>query len=89
MGKLNSKSNREQQTAADVIRGKQYIDEVAFAERYDIPVKTLRNWRLLGRGPEFIKFGFSVRYSVRSIEAWVESLPRGGAGVPSSALKSA
>jgi hypothetical protein len=45
--------------------------------------------RVLGRGPAFRKFGSSVRYDIRDIEAWIDSLPRGGAGTPSSAVKGA
>jgi len=67
----------------------EYINERQFAEQYGIAVGTLQRWRLLGQGPEYRKFGKAVKYSTRSIETWIESLPSGGAGVPSSALKSA
>lgn len=33
--------------------------------------KTLRNWRSLGKGPRFIRWGNTVRYRMRDIEAWM------------------
>lgn len=69
--------------------GKRMIDEVEFELAYGIPKRTLQKMRLFGDGPTFLKLGSSVRYRVEDIESWLESLPRGGAGVPSSAVKSA
>ena len=90
MSKSNSSHvNLEQQRATAVIAGKRFITDIEIGDRYGIARKTLQNWRVLGRGPEFRKFGDSVRYDVRSLEAWIESLPRGGAGVPASAVKTA
>jgi hypothetical protein len=63
-----------------------FISDVAIEKRYGIPAKTLRNWRLLGKGPEFRKFGRSVKYDVRLLEAWIAKQPSGGEGVHSSAL---
>jgi hypothetical protein len=71
------------------IGGKRFISDVEFEERYGVPRKSLQNMRVLGRGPAFRKFGSSVRYDIRDIEAWIDSLPRGGAGTPSSAVKGA
>jgi hypothetical protein len=66
-----------------------FVSDVELSPMLNIPTPTLRNWRLLGEGPEFLKFGKSVRYSLRAVQAWVEARPKGGGGVPSSALKSA
>jgi len=59
---------------------KRFISEIELAENYGIPRKTLQKWRLFGNGPEFRKFGASVRYDVSRIEAWIETLPKGGGG---------
>jgi predicted DNA-binding transcriptional regulator AlpA len=75
--------------ATAVPAGKRFLSDIEFEFAYGVPRKTLQNMRVLGRGPAFRKFGSSVRYDVADIEAWIESLPRGGAGVPSSAVKSA
>jgi hypothetical protein len=64
-----------------------FLSDVEIESRYGISRKTLRNWRLLGKGPTWRKFGRGVKYNVRDFEDWIESLPTGGAGVPSSALK--
>jgi len=65
---------------------KRFLTEAEVEVVYGFPKKTLQSWRLRGDRPEFRKFGRSVKYDVRLLEAWIESLPSGGAGVPSSAL---
>jgi hypothetical protein len=89
VNKSNSSQGILEQRASAVIAGKRFITDTEIEERYGIPRKTLQNWRVLGRGPEYRKFGDAVRYDVRALEAWIESLPSGGAGVPASALRSA
>jgi hypothetical protein len=66
---------------------KRFLTEVDVELRYGISRKTLRNWRIFGKGPVYRKFGTSVRYEVRALEEWIESTPRGGDGIPASFLK--
>jgi predicted DNA-binding transcriptional regulator AlpA len=40
--------------------------------------KTLANWRLMGRGPQYRKVGGTVRYAWDDVFAWLESRPTGG-----------
>lgn len=47
------------------------------ADRLQITVKTLRNWRSLGIGPIWTKVGVLVRYSVVDIETWQSAQRRG------------
>lgn len=47
-----------------------YLTERALAERWAIAAKTLRNWRVTGHGPAYIKIGGAVRYSLDAIEAY-------------------
>jgi hypothetical protein len=63
------------------------VDEFQAAALIGLPVKRLRKHRVLGLGPEFIKIGATVRYSLRSLEVYVSNLPTGGNGVPTRALK--
>lgn len=35
--------------------------------------KTLRNWRVLGQGPIFIRKSHSVRYELSEIYAWADA----------------
>lgn len=37
-----------------------------------IPVRTLRQWRYVGRGPRYLKFAATVRYRASDVEAWLE-----------------
>jgi hypothetical protein len=79
----------ESSQVARSVRGKRFLSEVEVEADYNIPQKTLQNWRGLGRGPLYRKFGKAVRYDVADLEAWIRGLPTGGAGVPSCALESA
>jgi hypothetical protein len=56
------------------------VDERHVAEQLKVKPGTLRKWRFLGRGPEFLRVGRSVRYRVEDIESWLASRPRGGEG---------
>lgn len=40
------------------------------APRCGVSPKTLANWRVLGRGPRFIKAGGRIAYDPSDIEAW-------------------
>lgn len=41
------------------------------ADRLQIPAKTLRNWRSLGQGPQYLRVGRHVRYRDDHVEAWL------------------
>ena len=56
----------------------EYLNEKEVAQIYNLSVTTLRKWRLLGRGPRFVKLGRSVRYSAADLAGWLESRPFGG-----------
>jgi hypothetical protein len=75
-------------TTIEIARGKQFWSEIEVESSFGIPRKTLQNWRVLGKGPRYRKFGSGVRYEISDLKAWVDSLPSGGAGVPSSAVRS-
>jgi hypothetical protein len=76
-----------EQQATSVLNGKRFISDLEVEARYGIPRRTLQNWRVLGRGPVYRKFGKGVRYDVNMLEEWIEALPSGGEGIPSSSLK--
>jgi hypothetical protein len=48
----------------------QFVNEHVIERVLDVPVKTLRNWRVSGRGPPFSKFGASVRYELATAIRW-------------------
>jgi hypothetical protein len=62
---------------------KRFVNDAEIEATFGISRRTLQNWRVLGRGPIYRKFGSSVRYNLADLEAWIENSPTGGAGVPS------
>jgi hypothetical protein len=48
----------------------QFVNELVIERVLGVPVKTLRNWRVSGRGPPFSKFGASVRYELAIAIRW-------------------
>ena len=47
------------------------VNENTAAKIMNVAVQTLRNWRLLRKGPPYMKFGRSVRYSQRDIKRYM------------------
>lgn len=60
-------------------------NEHQVAKMLSVSVATLRRWRLLGRGPRYIKLSAAVRYSQEDLAAWIDSRPVGGEQVVSNA----
>jgi hypothetical protein len=54
----------------DDLREPEFVDELVIERVLGVPVKTLRNWRVSGRGPPFCKFGASVRYHLATARTW-------------------
>ncbi|WP_224815175.1 AlpA family transcriptional regulator [Hasllibacter sp. MH4015] len=48
-----------------------FLTEAQVAELICQSVRTVQKWRATGRGPDFYKFGQSVRYSVDDVRAWI------------------
>jgi hypothetical protein len=65
---------------------KRFLSDVEIEASLGIPRKTLQNWRILGRGPVYRKFGNSVRYDIADLETWIQGLPTGGGGTPACAV---
>ena len=53
------------------------MTENEVSKRLNVSLASLRRWRLLRRGPAFLKLGSLVRYSAEDLEAWLASLPTG------------
>ncbi len=52
----------------------EYLTARELAERWKIHHRTLSNWRLTGRGPDFLKFGsWNIRYTLEAVEAYESS----------------
>jgi predicted DNA-binding transcriptional regulator AlpA len=65
---------------------KRFVSDAEIEAIFGISRRTLQNWRVLGRGPIYRKFGSSVRYNLTDLEAWIEKSPTGGAGVPACSV---
>ncbi|MEV6832348.1 helix-turn-helix domain-containing protein [Amycolatopsis sp. NPDC051102] len=39
-----------------------------------IPVKTLRDWRFKGYGPQWLRLGKHVRYDPETVRQWIDAL---------------
>ncbi len=45
-----------------------FFTELDLAARWQLSVKTLQKWRLVGGGPTYTKLGRAVRYPLQSVE---------------------
>jgi hypothetical protein len=52
------------------------LDEDAAADFLHMSAKTLRKWRCVGGGPEFVKVGRLVRYQRSGLERFVRTRTR-------------
>mgnify|MGYP001203675018 CR=1 FL=1 len=56
------------------------------AEILGLSAKTLANWRVSGKGPEFHRLGGAVRYHPNDLNAWVERGKRSNTSQTNSEL---
>jgi predicted DNA-binding transcriptional regulator AlpA len=56
----------------------QLLNEYQVAEMLGVSVATCRRWRLMRRGPRFLKLGSLCKYRPDDISAWLETRPSGG-----------
>ena len=54
------------------------LTEHDVAQITGLSVATVRRWRLLRQGPQYIKINSAVRYRSKDICAWLETRPTGG-----------
>jgi len=75
-GAMHSAPLQTEQVKAPQHRG--FRDERFASDFLGVAVETLRSWRKQGRGPRFRKIGRCVRYSLRDLAQFIDSLPVGG-----------
>jgi excisionase family DNA binding protein len=56
-----------------------FLTEKEVAKQISVSLASLRRWRLVDRGPRFVKVGALVRYRPEDLQQWMETLPAGGA----------
>ena len=54
------------------------LNEHDVARITGLSVASVRRWRLLRKGPKYLKIGTAVRYKPEDISAWLETRPCGG-----------
>jgi hypothetical protein len=64
------------------------MTEQDVSKRLNVSVASLRRWRLLMRGPVFVKVGSLVRYRPEDLEVWLTSRPTGGSRATSPSRSS-
>lgn len=47
-----------------------YLTEAMLAKRWNMNPSTLRYWRQTGKGPDFIKNKYAVKYDLKEIERY-------------------
>lgn len=52
---------------------KRWLTPEDLAERWQISINTIANWRTNKKGPEFKRIGGVVRYSPEAVQAWEDS----------------
>jgi hypothetical protein len=52
------------------VKRSMYLTPAEVAERLMVNIGTLANWRVVGYGPKFMKFGRKVMYAEREIIAF-------------------
>ncbi|OJW46259.1 MAG: hypothetical protein BGO67_08560 [Alphaproteobacteria bacterium 41-28] len=55
---------------------KTFLTPEALAERWNLPLSTLNQWRWHGKGPQFGKMGKRVRYALEDIEQFEDQFVR-------------
>lgn len=49
------------------------VDTHEAARILGVCVDTLKYWRVQGKGPRYVKYGYCVRYRVKDLEAFMEA----------------
>jgi excisionase family DNA binding protein len=63
---------------ADTNLAQTLLTETEVAKQLRVSLAALRKWRVLNRGPQFLKIGSLVRYRQADINQWLESVQVGG-----------
>ena len=58
------------------------LDDREVAAICGLSTAAIRRWRLLRKGPRYIKVGSAVRYRLEDVNNWLETRPSGGEVTP-------
>jgi hypothetical protein len=62
------------------------LTEMEVSKQLRVSLAALRKWRVLNRGPQYLKIGPLVRYRQSDLDDWLASLPVRGATPGSTAM---
>jgi predicted DNA-binding transcriptional regulator AlpA len=74
---MNTSQTSERGSVADT-QLQTLLNEHDVARITGLSVASVRRWRLLGRGPRYMKIGASVRYHPEALQAFLSTRPTGG-----------
>lgn len=63
---------------ADASLAQTLLTETEVSKQLRVSLAALRKWRVINRGPQFLKIGSLVRYRQGDLHQWLASLPVGG-----------
>lgn len=63
---------------SDVNLPQTLLTETEVSKQLRVSLAALRKWRVMKKGPQFLKIGSLVRYRQADIDQWLASLPVGG-----------
>lgn len=63
---------------SDVNLPQTLLTETEVAKELRVSLAALRKWRVMKKGPQFLKIGSLVRYRQADVDQWLTSLPVGG-----------
>ena len=50
-----------------------YFDTNVAAHLLGVSVSTMKRWRKSGEGPNFFRFGYSIKYAASDLREWAKS----------------
>jgi len=62
----------------DINLAQALLTETEVSKQLRVSLAALRKWRVMKRGPQFLKVGSLVRYRQTDVDQWLASLPVGG-----------
>lgn len=63
---------------SDVNLPQTLLTETEVSKQLRVSLAALRKWRVMKKGPQFLKVGSLVRYRQADVDQWLASLPVGG-----------
>jgi predicted DNA-binding transcriptional regulator AlpA len=64
---------QQSRPSENLVVADELLTERDVSDRLHLSMKTLRNWRVRGEGPKFLKIGRLVRYRLSDVLAWEEA----------------